>query len=78
MEATELWRFDIVNLTMSALTIVALIYFGMKRRVYRNYSSMLIVTIFTLSFLDQVVMTITRLSGVYSSPEKLQDARFVN
>ena len=73
---------EAINLTIMILTpisIVILLFVGYKYEVYRNYSSMMIITLMTIYQIDQLIMAILRHNEVFENGNRETDqVRFID
>ena len=73
---------EAINLTIMILTpisIVILLFVGYKYEVYRNYSSMMIITLMTIYQIDQLIMAILRHNEVFEDGNRETDqVRFID
>ena len=73
---------EAINLTIMILTpisIVILLFVGYKYEVYRNYSSMMIITLMTIYQIEQLIMAILRHNEVFEDGNRETDqVRFID
>ena len=67
-----------VSIIISALVIIALSIVIYVRKIYRNYSSMLMLVVIGLMAVDVIIFASLRLAHALMTREELQKATFIN
>ena len=60
-DSRELFATDLSLVIACSISILILIYVGLRFKVYRNYSSMLMISVLILAQVDEVIMASLRL-----------------
>ena len=64
-DSRELFATDLSLVIACSISILILIYVGLRYKVYRNYSSMLMISVLIFAQIDEVIMATLRLNEYF-------------